>query len=149
MQAPWGIAMKETELDEDLVGAYRATLYEVFGAEGLTLRIGAACGELSRLMAEHGARCAAFVTACNPRSQALSEEVNRERGATLLADLVAEGRVCLAGQGRHPDGGWPPEPSLLVLGLDRVAASELGRRWDQNAVVWVGEDATPELVLLR
>ena len=79
------------------------------------------------------------VLLCDPCARCLAE----------LADLVAEGRVCLAGQGRHPDGGWPPEPSLLVLGLDRVAASELGRRWDQNAVVWVGEDATPELVLLR
>lgn len=149
MRAPWGIAMKETELDEDLVEAYRATLYEVFGVEGLTLRIGEADEGLSALMARHGASCAAFVTACNPRSEVLPDEVNRERGATLLADLVAEGCVCLAGQGRHPDGGWPPEPSLLVLGLDREAACGLGRRWDQNAIVWIGADATPQLVLLR
>jgi len=141
--------MEPTELDDALLEAYRATHYEVFGVEGLVLRVGVPSEELEGLMASHGVACAAFVTACNPLGEALGDEVNRARCADLLADLVAKGRDCLAGHGRHPDGGWEPEPSLLVLGLDRAAAEALGRRWEQNAIVWAGEDATPELLLLR
>jgi hypothetical protein len=35
------------------------------------------------------------------------------------------------------------------LGLSLEAAKALGKKYDQNAVVWCGPDAIPELVLLR
>lgn len=141
--------MEESELEETLLEAYRATHYEVFPPAALTLRVGRRCDGLAALMEQHGVGAAAYVTACNPRSQALPAAENEARCAALLAELVAEGYTCLAGEGRHPDGGWTPEPSLLVLGLEREAALALGRRWEQNAVLWAGPDAAPELVLLR
>ncbi|MFT6830906.1 MAG: hypothetical protein ACJAZN_001063, partial [Planctomycetota bacterium] len=55
----------------------------------------------------------------------------------------------IEGQGRHPSGGWAPEASLLVLGLQRDEAAALGRRWRQNAVLWIGRETIPELLLLR
>jgi hypothetical protein len=36
-----------------------------------------------------------------------------------------------------------------VLGMALDAAQEVGRRYGQNAIVWAGADAVPELVLLR
>jgi hypothetical protein len=35
-----------------------------------------------------------------------------------------------------------------VLGLALEAAKSLGRRHEQNAVVWSGPDAVPQLVML-
>jgi hypothetical protein len=36
-----------------------------------------------------------------------------------------------------------------VLGLDLAAAHRLANDFEQNALVWVGADAVPKLVLLR
>jgi hypothetical protein len=35
------------------------------------------------------------------------------------------------------------------LGISRQQAMDLGDRLEQNAIVWCGPDAVPELVLLR
>ncbi len=55
----------------------------------------------------------------------------------------------IEGEGEGPDGAWPAEKSLFVFGVDLETARMLGVRYRQNAVVWVGEDAVPKLVLLR
>lgn len=51
-----------------------------------------------------------------------------------------------AGQGRA--GDWAPEPSLMVLGIDRAQAEKLGRRYGQYAIVWVDATGMPSLVEL-
>jgi hypothetical protein len=53
------------------------------------------------------------------------------------------------GAGRGHDGLWPPERSLLVVGLNRAAAAALGRRLRQNAIVWVCVGRRAELLALR
>ena len=53
------------------------------------------------------------------------------------------------GMGEHPSGQWPGEPSFLILGLPLDAAKQLGARHEQNAIVWCGTDAVPQLILLR
>jgi hypothetical protein len=53
------------------------------------------------------------------------------------------------GEGQGEDPSWLAEASFLVLGLGREEASDLGRKYGQNAIVWVGSDGVPELVLLR
>jgi hypothetical protein len=52
------------------------------------------------------------------------------------------------GIGQHPSTAWG-EPSFLVLGVSLETARELGVRHEQNAIIWVGSDAVPQLVLLR
>ena len=136
-------------IELSLQQVYHETHYMVFGPRPFTLRIGAVSPEL---LAEHRAHelpGSAFVTACNPFSRSLSDEENRARQTTLLADLQRRGLRCIEGHGQHPSNDWPPEPSFLVLGLDRAAACDLGRRWEQNAIVFAGPDAIPELILLR
>jgi hypothetical protein len=39
------------------------------------------------------------------------------------------------GEGIGDDGVWPPERSVLVLGIEREAALQLGRRFGQRAIV--------------
>jgi hypothetical protein len=39
------------------------------------------------------------------------------------------------GEGIGDDGAWPPEPSILVLGIEREAAVQLGRLFGQRAIV--------------
>ena len=101
------------------------------------------------VMAAEAASCAAFVTAFNPFSEPLGDEENEALLGSLRGSLTGAGWTLFEGQGRHPSGEWAPESSLLILGMERGEAAELGARWRQNAVVWVGAGAVPELVLLR
>jgi hypothetical protein len=78
----------------------------------------------------------------------LDEQTNLRRQEMLAAELRSRSLVFLPGAGRHPTNGWPAEPSFLVLGLALEASKNLGRHYEQNAMVWAGTDAVPRLVIL-
>ena len=137
-----------SSLDPALLQAYRETLYTV-REPALTLRIDVACEPLRALHQRFGVECSVFVSACNPFSRRLDAAGNAARHRALLQALAAEGWRFLEGAGRHPSNGWPAEPSALVFGLPLQASRALGQRHAQNALVWCGPDAVPQLVLLR
>jgi len=121
----------------------------VQGDPSVTLRVGVACPELMALHRAHRADCSAFVTACNPFSQAFDEAANAERQATLARELKQRSLTFIDGVGQHPSHQWPGEASFLVFGLTLEATKTLGARLEQNAVIWSGSDAIPQLILLR
>lgn len=138
-----------SSIGDELLAAYRATDYRVETVPELVLKIEGHSPGLAALYARWGVASAAFLTAWNPLSQPTSREKNLEQGARLLEDVRDLGLPYLEGRGCDPSGQWPPEESLLVLGLSRPLAMELGERYAQNAVVWADADAIPRLVLLR
>lgn len=141
-------APQSSSLDPLLLQAYRDTLYEVCEPP-LTLRVGVVCEPLRMLHRRLGVECSAFLSACNPFSRRLDAPSNAARHGALLRQLRAAGRVYFEGQGRHPSNGWPVELSVLVPGLTLRASGALARRQGQNALVWCGAHAVPELILLR
>ena len=46
-------------------------------------------------------------------------------------------------------GIWPPEKSLLILGIDREEARELGSQFGQNAIIFGERGGSPELLMLN
>jgi hypothetical protein len=131
------------------MAAYMETEFQVYGEPPFVLRIGLHSEALSRLHADRHVFGSAYITACNPRSAPLSDADNHQRQQALAADLTRRGLFFLPGVGQHPTNGWPGEPSYLVFGLSLEEAMALGREWEQNAIVWAGEDAVPQLILLR
>lgn len=136
-----------TRIDNATLLAYRRTEYRVDDA--WSIRIDQSSRDLAIWHKCHGVSSSGFVTAVNPRSQLLDEQDNRRRHHALRARVESMGRLFLTGAGVDPDGDWPPEPGFLIAGLDQEATAELGRCFDQNAVVWAGGDAVPRLILLR
>jgi hypothetical protein len=144
------IEPREPRIAPGLSAAYEAALYRVDAApHPFVLRIGERAPDLEALHAEHGVRCSAFVTAWNPFGMLQPEVLNRRAQARLERELDELGYAMYPGAGLDPDGSWPGEESVLVLGLVRDAAAALGRAYGQNAVVWCGKTAVPELVMLR
>lgn len=123
--------------DPALDAAYRATAYEVDVPAGarIVIRIGRHAPALDALLAASGANAWAFITAENPRSTPLDRAANAARRARLEAVLAARGLRFLRGTGRGDDPGWPPEESLLVLGIGEADAVALARQFDQHAIV--------------
>lgn len=135
-------------LDQDLVRAYRATNYVVFAEPTFALRIGEHSAPLASLFTQRGVSCAAYITAWNPEGVAVDQEKNEAAQRWLRAETEELGFECVGGEGSGEIGDWPPEESLLILGCNRNRAKKLGHQFKQNAVVWVGADAVPELIML-
>ncbi len=55
----------------------------------------------------------------------------------------------IPGYGRDPTGEWPPEDSVLALGFNLEDSMDFGRRFGQNAVVFIEVNKEPRLILLR
>lgn len=138
-----------SELPPGLIAAYEATEFRVFGAHPFTLRIGTFSLDLDAAFQRWGVHSAAFITAWNPRGEAYAADANAALQANLVEAVAVMGLQSFAGIGVDPTGDWPGEESLLVLGLDQVAASSLGAAFEQNAIVWAGRDAVPQLIPLR
>ena len=135
-------------LDRSLIAAYRAARYRVDHEPPFLLAADVPSEELAELMRAAGCAGAAFITAWNPRGTLLSREQNERRQRGLL-DQLREARLrWIEGFGSAADGSWSGEASVLVLDVDRDRACQMGRRHEQNAVLWAAADGTPRLLLL-
>ncbi len=116
--------------------AYRRTSFIVRSeSDSIVRRVGNPAPEMDVILNEKSVEEWAFVTACNPRSMNLPEEENRARQESLEKLVSQRGYAVMRGEGVGDGGDWLPEPSLLILGISKKAAIELGRLFGQNAVV--------------
>lgn len=139
-----------TEIPKDKIEAYLDTHYHVgVGPDAFVLRIGQHSPALALHYAENGSDCALFITAFNPLGQEQDDAANKEAHARLGEVLHPMASAIIEGEGSDPSGKWRTEKSYLAFGIDADAARELGRRFKQDAVVWIGRDAVPQLLLLR
>jgi len=134
-------------LNKDLIEAYRDSDYVVFTKPEMVLRVGEPSERLDRLLEDHGAESAVFVTAANPRSEKKSAAENAEAMGALDGILAAAGYPRYPGEGRNEERTWR-EPSVLAVGIYRENAQALGRLFGQNAVVFIEVGKAPELLLL-
>jgi hypothetical protein len=139
----------ESSIAPETIQAYRETDYRVFSDIPVTLRIAEKNEALLGLYKANRSDSCAFVTACNPLGQQLSEAENASLQYQLARELEFRSLNFISGEGKHPVGDWPGESSFLVFGLSLEAAKTFGRKLEQNAIVWCGADAVPQLVLLQ
>ena len=141
--------MARTEISEEKIKAYEDTNYRAdSGDAALVLRIGQHSPELALLYKQNGCDCAVFITAFNPWGRKQDESANNDAHARLGKQLRADSQQVVEGVGADPTEKWK-EKSYLAFGIDVDAARELGRSFQQDAVVWIGKDAIPQLLLLR
>ena len=117
---------------------------------GITIYIDEQNPALDKLLAQHNVLHWAYVTAFNPYSEALDDTKNQMRHLRLLEVMNAEAYSYLPGKGIPADKNseWEPETSVLILGISKKKAKQLGRQFEQNAIVF-GERGKPaELIWL-
>lgn len=142
--------MSETTIAADKVRAYRATDYRLgHTTQDIVLAPGLRSDRLGALFASKSVTCGAFLTAFNPLGIQKSDTENDQAHAELTKTLAHLGLESIEGSGSEEGTHWPAEKSLFALSLSREGATSIGRQFDQDAIVWVGDSAVPELVLLR
>ena len=139
----------DSVIDSGVIQAYRETEYRVHGERPFVLRVEEANAALLVLHRQHRVSSSAFLTACNPYSSRVDENENQARQEELKRELSRRGLTFLDGVGQHPTNNWPGEASFLALGLALEAAKALGKRFEQNAIIWMDADGVPQLILLR
>lgn len=135
-------------LDPALRAAYEKAVYCVFASPGVEFRVGAPSDVLDAMMAMSRVRCAAFVSSATARGAASPENERRLAEFLLRAQTAGMAYRIYQGEGRDPAGEWPAEPSVLIMGIPREEAEALGRKLEQNAIVWIEKGKAPELVAL-
>lgn len=138
-----------TEIPRELIMAYEATDFRILEPQEFTLRVGQRSAELQSLYVDMGVTCAGYLTAWNPYSAETSTVDNTKAQLSLIRSLSLEGYPTLKALGVDPAGDWPGEESIFIPGLDLERAKSLGVEFGQNAIVWAGSDAVPQLVLLK
>ena len=142
--------MSETLIAADKIRAYRATDYRLgHTAQDIVLAPGLRSDRLFELFSAKSVECGAFLTAYNPRGNQKSDAENKQAHALLAAALTERSLISIEGSGSEPGSDWPAEKSYFAFGLSRDDAIAFGQQLDQDAIVWVGKHAVPELVLLR
>lgn len=142
--------MSGSEVPAELIEAYKRTQYRAFADSGeIVLRIGQTSRAAAQLVQAAGASGGAFITAENPLSEQLTSTDNAVRQGQLREDLVKLGASVIEGTGQGDDLRWPAESSYAAIGIGREQACELGRKYQQNAIVWFDVSGTPELIVLR
>ena len=138
-----------TEIPSELIVAYEATDFRVLEPQEFTLRVGQRSAELQSLYVDMGVTSAGYLTAWNPFSAEASNVDNASAQRQLFRQLSLEGFTTLNAMGVDPCGDWPGEESVFVPGISLDRAKLLGSEFGQNAIVWAGSDAVPQLILLR
>ncbi len=130
----------------DLIEAYKNTKYKVFEVN-LTIEIGKSNQELDAILAKHNANEWAFITAFNPYSRVLTDNENKIRHIELKN--LTKNYVTYEGHGVGEDPTWEPELSLLIIGISMEEASIIGKKFEQNAIVYGELNNSPGLLILN
>lgn len=120
-------------MSDDLWRAYRSTLIDVTLPDTAVRRIRQReqpTGDKWPFTGKH----AWILTACNPRSEQLSDDDNLTRHRELGGHLVAQGLTVLPNVGYSPTDPTWSEPGYTVLGCDRAYIIATARSWEQNAI---------------
>jgi hypothetical protein len=139
-----------THIHPDKVRAYSASSYKLGHTDqDIVLTIGKRSEGLAEVFAGKGVDCGAFLTAYNPQGTIQSDAANSKGHAELAFNLQGLGVEFIEGSGSEEGTKWPTEKSYFALGLALEHAKAIGTNFDQDAIVWVGPDAVPQLILLR
>jgi hypothetical protein len=139
----------ESAIQPETLRTYAETDYRVDADQSFVLRIAEYNASLGDLFKANRVESCVFITAFNPYGQLLSDSANAQRHAELANELKYSTLKHFPAEGKHPTGHWSAELSYLVLGLSLEEASQLGKKYEQNAIVWCGVDLVPRLVVLR
>lgn len=128
-----------------LINAYNTTEYKVYSPT-LVIKIGIVNQELNDLLISFNSFTWAYITAFNPFSKILTNAENKKRHEELKVKIG--NFKFFEGEGVGEDKTWEPEISFLIVGIPLIEAIEIGKCYEQNAIV-VGEiNGVPELKML-
>jgi hypothetical protein len=141
------LGLEGSTLADTTIRAYLQAEYRIHADQPFSLAVGKHSDALHALYTT-ATRSAAFITPFNPLGHLLTPRENQLRLQELEHILEERGLAYVLAEGLDPQGEWPPEQGVLVLGAEMDQACAIGREFRQNGVLWCDENAYVALVLL-
>ena len=135
-------------LSKELINAYCKANYEILVEPTFSFKIGQKSPKLINFLHRYNSNTAAYVTAFNPLSKKTPYSLNLKFQEKLYNILSKSTHAFFEGRGNDPDKVWPEEPGFLILSIPKLDAVQLGRKFNQNAIVWIEIKSAPKLVNL-
>lgn len=132
-------------IDQSLVDAYRSAHYTT---NGFTLKIGEPHPEFDNWLSQRSLHKYCLITAHNPLSHPLPAIVNQARHRTLVQLLDRLKMIYTDASSSDPSGEWPAEPGVCLFDVAPARAREIGRLYQQHAIVEGHRGGVPELYFL-
>jgi hypothetical protein len=132
-------------ISKELLLGYETTCYSILNPK-IDIYLGKENEALQSFLKEHDFTSWCFITAWNPFSNALSLKENQRLNSLLEQDLNSY--ALFAAEGKDTIGNWPPEISFFAGNISREDSIFLGKKYEQNAIVFGVIDEIAELILL-
>ena len=133
-------------ISKELLQGYEATCYSIINPK-IDIYLKKENTELNSFLKEHNFTSWCFITAWNPFSKAFSTEENKALNLLLEADLNKY--QIFPAEGKDTLGDWPPEISFFVGNISADHAITLGKKYNQNAIVFSAFDKKAALITLE
>jgi hypothetical protein len=132
-------------ISKELLVCYQATCYSILNPK-IDIYLDKENKELQTFLIEQNFHSWCFITAWNPFSKALTLDENTSLNKKLEADL--NNYTVFPAEGKDTLGNWPPEISFFVVNISREQANFLGKKYEQNAIVYGEVEKMAELIIL-
>lgn len=130
------------------IDAYRQAIYMVDTYPPFEFKVDEYSEPLIQLLRIKNAKTAAWITACNPYGNKQTPEKNKFLQDKLFQLINEKGLEYTTGRGIDSQHRQAPEESLLLFNIALDEAIEIGKLFNQNAILWIGENSIPRLELL-
>lgn len=122
-----------SDAPEALLQAFAATEYRV-GVAGADYVVHPG-HEHEPLNKALGQRPWGIITAFNPHAHPIDEAANRQRHQHLLETIAKHGWEVHPAVNHDPDGNWPDETAVLIVGADIADLDALAATFGQAAII--------------
>ena len=129
-----------------LIDSYLKTSFEVAGK--FTLRPRIKSDEIEKLFLQGNHQSASCITAFNPASRVCSDAENLSSHEKLIQEIESMKIQFASMIGHCTHGQWKSEKGLFLLGVSLDQAKQVGRKFNQNAIVFVGKDCIPDIYVI-
>ncbi|QKX06434.1 DUF3293 domain-containing protein [Aquimarina sp. TRL1] len=136
-------------METSLYNAYLETTYQISqGSLPISLKIGHKNGRFKKWCEEKKVLSWAIITAYNPYSMLCSNVENENRQQILKTYLVQNKLCSINALGVPADANWEAEKSLFIYNLTIDKAKQIGKLFEQNAIVYGNILTPPRLCVL-
>ncbi|AEP29719.1 DUF3293 domain-containing protein [Brumicola nitratireducens] len=136
-------------LKEELINAYKTAKYVVVDQNiDHRIRVGEHDFVIEKMLSDHDARFAYFITPENPFSQNLTNEENDLRHKRFTLSLSQKDLTYLEGYGTDEDESWQREKSYLIFCNNGNDMHQLAAHFGQLGILKIERNSPVMLLIL-
>ena len=132
-------------ISKELLAGYQATCYSILNPK-IDIYLDKENEAFQSFLKDQHIERWCFITAWNPFSKALTLDENISLNKVLEADL--KNYTVFPAEGKDTLGDWPPEISFFVANISKKQANFLGKKYEQNAIVYGEVEKIDKLIIL-